>query len=119
MVERQKCRSFTFRYFRRVHAAQQVSDKESVSLHLTQPAVTSKVEPEVRPDHVRHRHSVQEPAGVQTRVVMLDPEPQKERDAGEDVVRISCRASPNKTLVLMSIRGDTTLSFSTVQHCEF
>lgn len=95
------CCSRTFWYFRRVHAAQQVSDKEAVSLHLTQPAVTSKVEPEVGPDHVRHRHSVQEPAGVQTRVVMLDPEPKKEHDAGEDIVRASYKVSLNKTLVVM------------------
>lgn len=89
------CRSHTFWYVSRVHAAQQVSDKEAISLHFAQPAVTSKVEPEVRPDHVRHRHSVQEPAGVQTRVVMLDPEPKKEQDAGEDIVRNSYKVSIN------------------------
>lgn len=79
------CCLHTFWYFRRVHAAQHVSDKKAISLHLTQPAVTSKVEPEVRPDHVCHRHSVQEPAGVQTRVVVLDPEAKEEHDGGEDI----------------------------------
>lgn len=81
------CCLHTFWYFRRVHAAQHVSDKKAISLHLTQPAVTSKVEPEVRPDHVCHRHSVQEPAGVQTRVVVLDPEAKEEHDGGEDIVK--------------------------------
>lgn len=83
------CRSHAFWYFCWLHAAQQVSNKEAVSLHLTQPAVASKVEPEVGPDHIRHRHPVQEPAGIQTRVVVLDPEAKEEHDAGGDVVQLS------------------------------
>lgn len=57
-----------------VHTTQQVSATKAVSLHLTQPVVTSKVEPQVRPDHIRHHYSFQEPAGVQASVVMLNPE---------------------------------------------
>lgn len=73
----------TFWHFHGVHATQQVSDKQAVSLHLTQPVGTSKVEPEVRSDHICHHHSVQEPAGVQTRVVMLDPAATEEYHADE------------------------------------
>lgn len=64
----------TFRHFHGVHATQQVSDIKAIPLHLTQPVVTSKVEPQVRSDHIRHHHSVQEPAGVNTSVVMLNSE---------------------------------------------
>lgn len=68
----------TFRNFHGVHATQQVSDIKAVSLHLTQPVVTSKVEPQVRSDHIRHHHSVQEPAGVHAGVVMLNSEATEE-----------------------------------------
>lgn len=64
----------TFGHVHGVHTTQQVSDIEVVSLHLTEPVITRKVEPQVRPDHICHHHSVQEPAGVQAGVVMLNPE---------------------------------------------
>ena len=64
----------TFGNVHGVHATQQISDKEAVSLHLTEPVVTGKVEPQVRPDHVRHHHPVQEPVGAQACVVMFNPE---------------------------------------------
>lgn len=64
----------TFGYVHGVQAAQQVSDIKAVSLLLSEPVVTSEVEPQVRPDHIRHHHPVQEPVGAQARVVMLDPE---------------------------------------------
>lgn len=69
----------TFGHFHGVHAAQQVSDIKAVSLHFTEPVVTSKVEPQVRSDHIRHHHPVQEPAGVQAGVVMLNPEATEKR----------------------------------------
>lgn len=67
----------TFRHFHGVHAAQQVSGIKPISLHLTQPVVASKVEPQVRSDHIRYHHSVQEPAGVYAGVVMFNSEATK------------------------------------------
>ncbi len=64
----------TFGHVHGVHATQQVSDIKAVSLHFTEPVVTGKVEPQVRPDHIRHHHSVQEPAWVHACIVMLNSE---------------------------------------------
>ena len=63
----------TFGHVHGVHATQKVSDTKTISLHFTEPVVASKVEPQVRPKHIRHHHSVQEPARVQAGVVMLNP----------------------------------------------
>lgn len=68
----------TFGNVHGVHTTQQVSDKKAVSLHFTEPVVTSKVEPQVRPDHIRHHHSIQEPVGTQAGVVVLNPEATEE-----------------------------------------
>lgn len=64
----------TFRRFHGIHGAQQVSDIEALPLHFAQPVVAGEVEPQMWPDHVCHYHPVQEPAGVDSRVVMFDSE---------------------------------------------
>lgn len=63
----------TFGHVHGVQAAQQVSDIKAISLNLTEPVVTSKVKPQVRPNNICHHHPVQEPAGVQASIVMLNP----------------------------------------------
>ncbi len=57
-----------------VQAAQQVPDKQVVSLLPTQPVVAGEIEAQMGPVHVGHHHPVQEPAGVHPCVVVLDPE---------------------------------------------
>ena len=56
-----------------VQAAQQVPDKQFVTLLPTQPVVAGKIEAQMGPVHVGHHHPVQEPAGVHPRVVVLNP----------------------------------------------
>lgn len=63
----------TFGYVHGVHATQQVSDIKAISLHLTQPVITSKIESQMRSNHIRYHDSVQEPAGIKASVVMLNP----------------------------------------------
>lgn len=63
----------TFRDIHGVHAAQQVPDKQVVSLLPTQPVVAGEIEAQMGPAHVGHQHPVQEPAGVHPRVVVLNP----------------------------------------------
>lgn len=75
----------TFRNIHWIHAAQHVSDIKALSLHFTQPVVTSKVESEVRSDHICHHHSVQEPAGVHTRVIVLNSRATKQQHADYQV----------------------------------
>lgn len=62
----------TFGYIRGVRSAQQVSDVKPISVLLTEPLVTGKVEPKVGPDDICRHHSVQEPAGIHTCIVMLN-----------------------------------------------
>lgn len=57
-----------------VEAGQQVTAPLAIPLHLAQPVVAIEVISEVWPFHVGHYYSVQVPAGIQTRVVMLNPE---------------------------------------------
>lgn len=75
----------TFRNIHWIHAAQHVSDIKALSLHFTQPVVTSKVESEVRSDHICHHHSVQEPAGVHPRVIVLNSRATKQQRADYQV----------------------------------
>lgn len=63
----------TFGYVHGVYAAQQVSDVKAISLYLTEPVITSKIEPQMRSNHIRYHDSVQEPAGIKASVVMLNP----------------------------------------------
>ena len=63
----------TFGHVHGVGGAQQVPDVQVVSLLFTEPVVAGEVEAEMRSDHIRHHHSVQEPAGVHASVVVLNP----------------------------------------------
>lgn len=56
-----------------VHAAQQVPDKQVVSLLLTKPVAAGKIVAQMGTVHVGHHYPVQEPAGVHPCVVMLNP----------------------------------------------
>lgn len=64
---------YTFGHVHGVHGAQQVPGIKAVSLRLTQPVVTCKVVPQVRPDYICYHHSVQKPAGAHSSVVMFNP----------------------------------------------
>lgn len=64
---------YTFGHVHGVHGGQQVSNIKAVSFHFTEPVITSKVKPQVRPDHICDDHSVQEPAGIHASVVVLNP----------------------------------------------
>lgn len=56
-----------------VQAAQQVSDKQVVSLLPAQPVAAGEIVAQMWPVHVGHHHPVQEPAGAHPCVVVLDP----------------------------------------------
>jgi hypothetical protein len=63
----------TFGQVHGVEAAQQIPDKQVVPFHFTEPVITGEVEPQVRSCNISHHHSVQEPAGIQTCVIMFYP----------------------------------------------
>lgn len=56
-----------------VQAAQQVPDKQVVTLLPAQPVTAGEVEAQMWSVHVGHDHPVQEPAGVHPCVVMFNP----------------------------------------------
>ena len=120
----------TFGHVHGVHAAQQVSDVKAVSLCLAQPVVTSKVKPQVGPDHICHHHSVQEPAGAQPRVVVLNP------GAKNVLLVIKSGEETSQKLVTLDLHAplhtnkekpdqgwnvwvQRTWSFSKIQYCAF
>lgn len=65
--------TLTFGHIHGIQAANEVSDIQSIPILLAQPVVAGEVEAEVRSVHVGHNHTVQEPARIQSRVVMLNP----------------------------------------------
>lgn len=71
----------TFGHVHGVQAAQQIPNKQTVTFSSAQPVVTSEVKAQMWPVHVCDHDPIQKPAGVQTRVVMFNPERRKVTDS--------------------------------------